>query len=120
MTMQNKSLPDDVLPLGKWRKVPICVGYKVYVHPWPHMQAEQRQSIVESLGELGVREDSEICNVTTVRAYWGFLVVPPVGFPELRISFRPEVTSQAISKILTFIEQQITASIITIPIRRDT
>jgi hypothetical protein len=106
MGSQTQSGPSAPRHIGDWQQVPACVDYQAYVYPWPPMDGEQRHLLTQALGRLGVREDNA-CGVTTVRAAWGFLIVPPAGFPELKINFFPGVPMQTQCEILVNVEGRI-------------
>jgi len=109
MDSQTQIAPKGPRDIGHWRRVPSCVDYQAYVCPWPPMDRERHQVFSATLGGLGVQEDNA-CGVATVRAAWGFLIVPPPGFPELKVNFFPNVPTQALREILVNIERRIATS----------
>lgn len=106
MNRQTRSGPSEPCHIAGWRRVPSCVDYQTFVTPWPSMDRERHQLLELSLGRLGVREDNA-CGVTFVHAPWGFLIVPPPGFPELKVNLYPTVPTPSVYEILTDIQQQI-------------
>jgi len=114
MNSQTQAGPSGPCGIGRWRRVPACVDYQAYVYPWPPMDEERRRLLAQALGGLGMREDNA-CGVTTVRAAWGFLMVPPPGFPELKVNFFPGVPIQILCEILVNVERRIATCMRTRP-----
>ncbi|KOR29374.1 hypothetical protein TI04_08800 [Achromatium sp. WMS2] len=88
-----------------WTKNAFCTDYKVYTGPWSEITSTQRMDIIAALAALGSMNVNDPCNVATLCATWGFLVIPPPGFPELKISFYPHVASNNLNGILMQIYQ---------------
>ena len=42
--------------------------------------------MMQGLRRLGQCEP-EVCGVTTARGKWGFFLIPPQGFPEMKVCF---------------------------------
>lgn len=76
--MNTHDLPPGCEPL------PSCLDYQSFVFQLTP------QSDVSRLCGLGRVERADL-GVIYVRAEWGFLVLPPAGFPELRVSFYRQV-----------------------------
>lgn len=70
-----------------FRSIEVCVDYWALVHDFPAdphaATTEDRRNALLALGD----PQPERLGVVYVYAHWGFLVIPPAGFPELRVNF---------------------------------
>lgn len=74
-------IPKDCEAIGS------CVDYHAYAFRLPRqIDSAAWQSAVRELLTLG-RPQQYLRGVTRVSGPWGFLVIPPQNFPELRINF---------------------------------
>jgi len=88
------------LPPG-CRRVSACLDYKAFVFQLDtNAPTTDFQGLCEALRGLG-RARPEALGVTYVDADWGFLVIPPRGFPELKLSFFQPTTTERVHEILT-------------------
>ena len=72
---------------NNWKKVSACLDYQAFVLAVPpNLPAAAHKQLCEELKQLG-RVRQELLGVIYVEAEWGFLVVPPAGFPEIKINF---------------------------------
>jgi len=82
------------------RRVPACLDYEAYVFDIPVDQDRlDRQRIHRSLEPLG-RVDGERLGVVYIRSDWGHMVLPPVGFPELKVVFHHGTSARTRQRIL--------------------
>ena len=89
--------------MERFRRVEGCLDYRIYVCSLAGMRSDQmRVELCSRLGGLG-RAEPERMGVIYIRGGWGFLVIPPVGFPELKVTvFRetePETEHAVLSQI---------------------
>jgi len=69
------------------RKVPACLDYDAYVFEVSDgARSLDLQRLQHSLERLG-RVDRASLGVVYIRSDWGYLVLPPPGFPELKAVF---------------------------------
>ena len=88
--MNTPDLPPGCEP------VPSCLDYQSFVFRL------NQQSDVSRLCILGRVERADL-GVIYVRAEWGFLVLPPPGFPELRVSFYRQVEEGRVQAWLDYV-----------------
>ena len=89
----------------QYREVENCADYRSFVFPLNKAMTAAAHSVVcARLSELGTA-DKERLGVTYVRGAWGFLVLPPKGFPELRVSFYKETDTAVEQTILDAISK---------------
>jgi hypothetical protein len=69
-----------------WSPVPQCIDYISFVRPLPSLDLERWQGLVMRLARLG-RCEHDACGVITARGRWGFFLIPPRGFPEIKVCF---------------------------------
>ena len=72
--------------VGRWSPVPYCVDYYSFVRPLPAVDEPRWQRLVDDLKRLG-RCEANGCGVITARGRWGFFLIPPRGFPEIKVCF---------------------------------
>ncbi len=90
-----------------YRRVGACLDYRAYVYPLArNATAESHRILCLQLAELGTAEPERL-GVTYVRNRWGFLVLPPPGFPELKVSFFKGTDPATEATILQAIAQAI-------------
>jgi hypothetical protein len=46
-----------------------------------------------------------MCNVANLNAEWGFMVIPPLNFPEIKICFRVEISAITVAEILSYVDK---------------
>jgi hypothetical protein len=57
------------------------------------------QGLAQSLRQLG-KLRHEMLGVAYLDADWGFLVIPPAGFPEIKINFYHQTSEQKTEQVL--------------------
>jgi hypothetical protein len=72
--------------IDRWSRVTACVDYHSFVRPLPDVGPERWQEVVAELSRLG-RCELDGCGVVTARGPWGFFLIPPRGFPEIKVCF---------------------------------
>ena len=87
------SLPQGCKPL------PACLDYRAFVMTIPEIPESEQRDLNERLVALG-RVRHEALGVAYVDAEWGFLVVPPAGYPELRVTFFRGTAQQVVEEVL--------------------
>lgn len=85
-------------PFG-YEPLPACLDYQAFVFRLGAVEANRWDLIVSGLCALGRVERAHL-GVVYVRADWGFLVLPPPGFPELRVSFYRRVAGERVAALL--------------------
>jgi len=86
-----------------FRPVESCVDYKSFVYTIDSDLSPVRyKALRRQLITLG-RADEERMGVVYVRGPWGFFVIPPHGYPILRVSFFHDTSSTEISDVLSSI-----------------
>ncbi|WP_455386108.1 hypothetical protein [Acidihalobacter prosperus] len=85
---------------AQWRRHRACVDYRAWLLPLPAISAERWPALVSALSELGLAEP-DATGVTTVRGAWGFLIIPPIGFPELRLNCYKNLSADQETDLLT-------------------
>lgn len=84
----------------RWRRHRACVDYRAWLLSLPDIPAERWPGLVRALCALGeVQPDAT--GVTTVRGPWGFLIIPPRGFPELRLNCYKTLSADQENDLLT-------------------
>lgn len=68
-----------------WQRHRACVDYRAWVLKLPRLDPARWERWVEALAALG-RAEPDATGVITVRGAWGFMLIPPRGFPELRLN----------------------------------
>ena len=88
-------IPRDCEAIGS------CVDYHAYAFQLPRqVDPAAWQLAVKGLLDLG-RPQQYLQGVTRVAAPWGFLVIPPQNFPELRINFFHQTDKTRQSRVLS-------------------
>ncbi len=91
--------------LGEWRKVGGCLDYQTWVIDLPAaIPAGRHAEMAHRLRAFG-RLDQELLGVAYVRGDWGVLIVPPVGFPEIKIRIHHHVGEKRSKAILASIRR---------------
>ena len=91
--------------LGEWREAGSCLDYQTWVIDLPdQIPAGRHAEMACRLRALG-RLDQELLGVAYVRGDWGVLIVPPVGFPEIKIRIHHHVGEKRSKAILTSIRR---------------
>ena len=85
---------------AQWRRHRACVDYRAWILPLPAIAAERWPALVSGLSSLG-RAEPDATGVTTVRGPWGFLLIPPRGFPELRLNCYKSLSADQENDLLT-------------------
>jgi hypothetical protein len=85
---------------AQWRRHRACVDYRAWLLPLPAISAERWPALVSALSALG-RAEPDATGVTTVRGPWGFLIIPPKGFPELRLNCYKTLSADREKDLLT-------------------
>ncbi|APZ41716.1 hypothetical protein [Acidihalobacter ferrooxydans] len=68
-----------------WRRHRACVDYRVWLLTLPPLSAQRwAQFVNEAVAPDGAAPDAT--GVMTIRGDWGFAVIPPRGFPELKLN----------------------------------
>ena len=94
MVKDRGALPND------WKKITACLDYQAFVLAVPSdLPVAAHQQLSEALKQLG-RVRQELLGVAYVEATWGFLVVPPVGFPEIKINFFHTTGGSQVKQVL--------------------
>jgi hypothetical protein len=88
-----------------WQRQAACTDYQMYVRAWFVAQTEQRDKIIAALNALGKVECNAMCNVANLNAEWGFMVIPPLNFPEIKICFRVEISAITVAEILSYVDK---------------
>jgi len=96
-----------LISVENWHQDSACNNYQIYVRTWPVTCNEHRENIVLALSIFGKLEHNELCGVTNLNTNWGFLVIPPINFPEIKVCFRAGVNAITIAEILDYIDNQI-------------
>jgi hypothetical protein len=92
------------------RKIPACLDYDAYVFDLPgDLAAMQLSGVRKGLERLG-RVDREELGVVYIRGDWGHLVLPPPGFPELKVVFHRGTPVRSRQRILELTAAAIAAS----------
>jgi len=81
------------------RPVAACLDYRAFVLPFPPLFGAAYEGLRNELQALGRSEPPRL-GVYYVYAEWGFLVVPPPGFPDLKIHFFHKTTPDQVAGIL--------------------
>ena len=84
----------------RWRRHRACVDYRAWLLPLPAVSADRWPELVSELSTLGLAEP-DATGVTTVRGSWGFLIIPPRGFPELRLNCYKNLSADQENDLLT-------------------
>ncbi len=84
------------------KKAPACIDYQSYVFTLPQGQASQKLAArLVGLGKLR----HEMLGVAYVDTEWGLLVVPPPGYPEIKVNFFHHITKKQIVRVLADIAE---------------
>jgi hypothetical protein len=95
------------------KAIPACLDYQAYAFSVPSdLEPAAYQEINQALRQLG-RLRHEMVGVGYVDADWGFLIIPPAGFPELKINFYRQTDEQKVELILLSIYKLMEKSITT-------
>jgi hypothetical protein len=89
--------------IGCWSRVSNCVDYISFVRPLPDVGPAQWQRLVAELSRLG-RCELDGCGVITARGRWGFFLVPPRGFPEIKVCFYRSSSARRRARQLQLLE----------------
>jgi hypothetical protein len=102
MTSNNDKSRGDaetLLPQG-CKPVAACLDYRAYIFALPRSPGGAAyEHLRDALCALGRCEPPRL-GVHYVYADWGFLVVPPPGFPELKINFFRHTGTDRIATLL--------------------
>jgi len=89
--------------LPGFRYVDSCVDYRSFVAQLNSAMTHVAHNfLTEKLQPFGVAE-RERMGVTYIRGAWGFLVIPGLGFPELRVSFYHDTPDREVEAVLVSI-----------------
>ncbi len=92
------------------REAPACIDYKSYIFLVPQeLEASTYNQLRQRLIGLG-KLRHEMLGVFYVDAEWGLLVVPPPGFPEMKVSFFHHITGQRTGQILAEIAELLSSA----------
>jgi hypothetical protein len=87
------------------RKAPACIDYQSYVFTLPQdLAVLASKKLTERLVGLG-KLRHEMLGTTYVDTKWGLLVVPPAGFPEMKVNFFHHITKKQIVRVLSDITE---------------
>lgn len=88
----------NVCTRESWVLVPHCVDYKCYLIPIKNLTFSKRKHLIDNLAVVGYPQ-SENCGVTYIIGNWGFAVIPPQNFPELKINFYKKTSTHQIAAL---------------------
>lgn len=95
--MSSSGAPQATL---RWQRHRACIDYRAWMLPLQDLEARAWPTLIEALAGLGqARPDPT--GVVTVRGPWGFLLVPPRGFPELRLNCYKNISADRERDLLT-------------------
>lgn len=102
----NEEQTPRQLPKG-CKPVAACLDYRAFVLAFPKALSDAAyQRLLVELQSLGRSEPPRL-GVFYIYSSWGFLVVPPPGFPELKVSFYNQTEPDRIAAILDQIASQL-------------
>ncbi len=83
-----------------WREAGGCLDYRNFILDLPaSLPAEVYDRLDRRLRTLGHLEQ-ELLGVPYIRAGWGVLIVPPPGFPEIKMKVHHHVGEERIQRLL--------------------
>lgn len=86
-----------------FRRAESCIDYRAYTHPIdPDVSPVRYGLACEQLRRVG-QSCEERMGVVYVRGPWGFLVIPQLGYPELRVNFYHDTPIREINDVLASI-----------------
>lgn len=89
------------------KEAPACIDYRSYVFTLPHGKGgESHKQLTARLIGMG-RLRHEMLGVFYVDTEWGLLVVPPTGFPDMKVHFFHHITEREIERILADIAEML-------------
>jgi hypothetical protein len=95
------------------KAIPACLDYRAFAFPVPtDLEAATYRELSQDLRQLG-KLRHEMLGVGYVDADWGFLIIPPAGFPELKINFYHQTSEQKIEQTLLLISKLVEKTITT-------
>ncbi len=95
------NLPDNC------KEAPACIDYRSYVFTLPQKQETgSHEKLTSKLIGMG-RLRHEMLGVFYVDTEWGLLVVPPAGFPDMKVNFFHHMTESEIERILVDIAKML-------------
>lgn len=97
--MQPDARQPEHPPNTTWQRHRACTDYRAWILPLPALTAESWASFITELSGFG-HSERNATDVTTVRGEWGFLLIPPRGFPELRLSCYYGIAADTEKKLL--------------------
>ena len=102
---QNEKLDVALSPPPGCRPAAACLDYRAFLFslepPWPEPAYARLCDTLRGLGRIR----REALGVTYVDGEWGFLVIPPPGFPELKINFHHGAPDPAAQTLLDRIDE---------------
>lgn len=82
------------------RKAPACIDYQAYVFTVPlNLEEHIYQQLKLKLIDMG-KLRYEMLGVNYVDTEWGLLIVPPMGFDEMKVNFFHHITIKKVEQIL--------------------
>lgn len=92
--------PAEQAPLNEWSRIPTCLDYQAFVRAVPtDLSDAAYHRLTEALRDMG-RVKQELLGVIYIEAAWGVVVIPPAGFPEIRINFYHATDQAQVERIL--------------------
>ncbi len=87
------------------KKAPACIDYQAYVFAVPQdLEASIYQKLQTELIGMG-RLRHEMLGVSYVDAEWGLLVIPPMGYDQMKVNFFHHITIKKVEQILNEIAE---------------
>jgi hypothetical protein len=82
------------------KKAPACIDYQAYVFVVPqNLEAHVYRQLQKKLIDMG-RLRHEMLGVNYVDMEWGLLVIPPMGYEEMKVNFFHHITIKQVEQIL--------------------
>ncbi len=82
------------------KAIPACLDYRAYAFSVPpDLDPPLYRQLDRNLRQLGILRH-EMLGVAYIDADWGFLIIPPPGFPELKINFYHQTSDRKVEQIL--------------------
>ncbi len=83
-----------------WREAGGCLDYRNFILDLPrHLPTQVYDRLDRRLRTLG-RLEQELLGVPYIRTDWGVLIVPPPGFPEIKMKVRHHIGEDQIRRLL--------------------
>ncbi len=87
-----------------WRRVGSCLDYQAYILDLPPgISGEAYGQLDRHLRGLG-RLEQELLGVAYIRGDWGVVIVPPPGFPEIKMKIHHHVGDGRTRALLTQVQ----------------